>query len=80
MNTKLTAKVPKHFWIPSKNMFITAGQMVSIYKKCKANPNTPVKETICNWWGGTTDDILNEIREGIHERIYLRQFINKAIN
>lgn len=72
---KLTVKLPKHFWIPSKQKFITTGEYVAMYKKCKANPGIPVKETICNWWGGTTDDIIKEIQAGIHERIYLRQFV-----
>lgn len=75
-NQILSARVPKAFWIPSKNRFISAGQMVKIYKFCKANPGVEVKETIKGWWPGTTDEVLNQIREGIHERIYLRQFIN----
>ena len=77
MKETLTKRVPKHFWIPSKQMFITAGQYVALYKKCKANPGAAVKETIRQWWPGTTDQILQEIREAIHERIYLRQFINQ---
>ncbi len=74
MNVKqiLSVKVPKHFWIPSKNKFITAKAMVQIYKFCKANPGVQVKETIKGWWPGTTDEVLQQIREGIHERIYLR--------
>jgi hypothetical protein len=71
----LAVRVPKAFWIPSKGIFISAGQMVNIYKQCKANPGMQVKQTIGSWAGGTTDDILQEIRKGIHERIFLRQFV-----
>lgn len=71
----LSVRVPKVFWIPSKQMFISAGNYVKMYKFCKANPGMKVKETISKWWEGTTDEVLNEIRAGIHERIYLRQFI-----
>jgi hypothetical protein len=71
----LTAKLPKHFWISSKQQFITTGQYLQLYKFCKQNPGMEVKETISNWWGGTTDDVLREIRNGVHERIYLRQFL-----
>ena len=72
----LSVKVPKHFYIPSIQSYITAGQYVAMYKKCKANPGQNVERTISQWWGGTTDDVLNEMRQAIHERIYLRQFIN----
>ena len=72
----LTTKLPKHFYIPSIQKFITVGQYVALYKKCKSNPGQQVERTISKWWGGTTDDVINEIRQGIHERIYLRQFIN----
>jgi hypothetical protein len=75
MDQTLTSKLPKHFWIPSRQMFITVNQYMQLYRFCKDNPGLEVKETICNWWGGTTDDVINEIRKGIHERIYLRQFL-----
>lgn len=74
----LSARVPKAFWIPSKNKFISTGAMVQIYKFCKANPGMPVKESISGWWQSTTDEVLAEIQKGIHERIYLRQFIKSS--
>lgn len=75
MSKALTAKLPKHFWIPTRQRFITTGQYVQLYWFCKQNPGMEVKETICDWSGGTTDDVLREIRKGVHERIYLRQFL-----
>ena len=75
MNQILTARVPKHFWIPSKQRFISAGKYVSMWKFCKDNPGLEVKETISGWWPGTTDEVLKQIRSGLHERIYLRQFV-----
>lgn len=74
-NEILSARVPKHFWIPSKDRFITAGQYVALYKVCKANPGQEVKETISGWWPGTTDEVLSQIWEGIQERINLRPLI-----
>lgn len=71
----LTARVPKSFWIPSRHKFISVQQYLAIYNWCKDNPGQPVQYTLSCWWGGTTDDLLREIRKGIHERIYLRQFI-----
>ena len=65
----LSVRVPKCFWIPSKGYYISAGNLVKMYKFCKANPGMAVKETISGWWPGTTDDVLNQIRAGIHERI-----------
>jgi hypothetical protein len=60
---------PKSFYIPSAQKFISLRQYLDIYKTCKANPNSPVKMTISKWWGGTTDDTIKEIVEGIHDRI-----------
>ena len=68
-------KVPKAFYIRHHKKYLSAGEMVHIYKFCKANPGVGVRQTLNNWWGGTTEDVLAEIRQGIHERIYLRQFI-----
>lgn len=70
----LSAKVPKAFWIPSKNRFISAGQMVKIYKFCKANPGVEVKETIKGWWPGTTDEVLNQIRERYSRNNLFKRF------
>ena len=71
----LSVRVPKYFWIPSKNRFITAGQMVQLWKFCKENPGLEVKESIQGWWPSTTDEVLKQIRDAMHERIYLRQFV-----
>ena len=72
---KLTAKLPKYFYIPSIQAFISLRKYLNIYQYCKDNPGVEVKQTISKWWGGTTDDILKEIQIGIHERIYLRKFL-----
>jgi hypothetical protein len=44
-----------------------------MYSKCKANPNKRVKMTISKWYGGTTNDIIKEIVDGIHDRINNKQ-------
>jgi len=74
-NEILSSRVPKHFYIPSRQSFITAGEYVKIWRFCISNPGMAVKQTIQGWWQGTTDEILKQIRDGLHERIYLRQFI-----
>jgi hypothetical protein len=56
-------------YIPSAQISITLGQYVDMYKKCKSNPSAEVKMTICKWWPGTAQDVLDEIMDGIHDRI-----------
>ena len=75
--SRLTARLPKAFFIPSVSIYISTGDYLKLYRKCKANPGQKVPQTITQWWEGTTDDVLNEIMAGIHDRINQRPAINK---
>jgi hypothetical protein len=73
MKTGHTCTLLTHFYIPSIQRMISRRQYLDLYKKCKSNPNQPVERTISKWWGGTTNDVIKEIQEGVMHRIYLRQ-------
>jgi len=72
---RLNAKLPKKFYIPSIYRYISTADYVRMWKRCKANPGARVERTICKFWGGTTEDVIREIREGLHDRINLRGMI-----
>ena len=73
---KLTARLPKAFFIPSVSSYISTGEYIKVWKVCKANPEKEYKQTITMWSGGTGADVLREIMDGIHDRINQRPLIN----
>lgn len=56
-------------WIPSYNMHVSIGDYVKAIKAAKQNPDGEFKRTLCKWWGGTGQDIMNEFMVMVHDKI-----------
>ena len=68
------AKVPKHFWLPGINRFITAGEYAKACNTIReAQPEQEFKASFECWYPRTANEILRiEIIPAIHERINVR--------
>lgn len=77
---EMKVRVPKHYYVPSKQYFITAGQLVNIYQAIRTafnkNPDIEFQMSLQAWWPKTAGEILrNEIWPSIHDRINIRALI-----
>jgi elongation factor P hydroxylase len=82
--SEMKVMVPKHHYVPSKEMFVTAGFMANAIKQIRQafnnNPETEFKQSFSAWYPRTAKDIIrHEIQPMIHERINIREILSKSL-
>ena len=59
----------RSIYLPALERSVSLGAYVQAIRKAKANPHAEFKHGLTTWWPVTGQAIVNQFREGMHERI-----------